>query len=133
MSTVGENILRLRRQLGLTQEELAKRMGYKSKSTINKIELGINDLPQSKIAQIAEVLGTTPARIMGWEEEELERKSPEEPRLTEGEKMWLELYNRVSDETRDMLVNMMDSFDRIPQDKQRLVLHMIRAALGIQE
>ena len=43
MSTIGENIQRMRKALGWTQEDLAKRMGYKSKSTINKIELGIND------------------------------------------------------------------------------------------
>lgn len=71
MSTVGENILRMRKRLGLTQEELAKRMGYKSKSTINKIELGINDIPQSKIVQFSEVLGTTPACLMGWEDNTL--------------------------------------------------------------
>lgn len=66
MSKIGENIAAARRRLGLTQEELATRMGYKSKSTINKIELGINDIPQSKIAKFAEVLGTTPATLMGW-------------------------------------------------------------------
>lgn len=110
MSTVGENILLMRKQLGLTQEELAKRMGYKSKSTINKIELGINDIPQSKIAQFAEVLCTTPAHLMGWDEEE--KNSPEEPKLTEGEKMLLELFRRV------------------PEEQQTLVLQMIRAALG---
>ena len=127
MSTVGDNILNRRRELGLTQEELAKRMGYKSKSTINKIEMGINDIPQSKIVKFAEVLYTTPAQLMGWDEED---SSPEEPKLTEGEKMWLELYNRVSDDTRDLLVKMMVSFDRIPEDKQKLALQMIRAALG---
>lgn len=112
MSTVGENILLMRKQLGLTQEELAKRMGYKSKSTINKIELGINDIPQSKIVQFAEVLCTTPARLMGWEEEE---NSPEEPKLTEGEKMLIDLFRLV------------------PEEKQRMVLEMIRVALGNQE
>jgi repressor LexA len=56
-----------RKELGLTQEELARKMGYKSKSTINKIELGRNDIPQSKIAKFAEVLDTTPGRLMGWE------------------------------------------------------------------
>ena len=66
MSKIGENIAAARRRLGLTQEELATRMGYKSKSTINKIELGINDIPQSKIAKFADVLGTTPAALMGW-------------------------------------------------------------------
>ena len=41
--------------------------------------------------------------------------SPSEPQLTEGEKMLLDLFNRV------------------PKDKQQLVLQMIRAALGNQE
>jgi transcriptional regulator with XRE-family HTH domain len=66
MSTIGENILHRRKQMGMTQEELAKRLGYKSKSTINKIELGINDIPRNKIEKFAEALGTTPACLMGW-------------------------------------------------------------------
>ena len=116
MSTVGDNILRMRKEMGMTQEELAKRMGYKSKSTINKIEMGINDIPQSKIVKFAEVLRTTPAQLMGWKDEtQLEQNTPGEPKLTEGEKMLLDLFNRV------------------PEDKQQLVLQMIRAALGSQE
>ena len=114
MSTVGENILYMRKRLGMTQEELATRMGYKSKSTINKIELGINDIPQSKIVKFAEVLGTTPAHLMGWNDEE-ENFSPENIELSEGEKMLLDLFRRV------------------PEDKQQLVLQMIRVALGNQE
>ena len=66
MSTLGDNILYMRKQLGLTQEELAKRVGYKSKSSINKIELGLNDIPRSKVVKFAEALGTTPARLMGY-------------------------------------------------------------------
>ena len=112
MSTVGDNILRMRKRLGMTQEELATRMGYKSKSTINKIELGINDIPQSKIVKFAEVLGTTPAYLMGWDEEE---NSPEEPKLSEGERMLLDLFRRV------------------PEEQQQLVLQMIRVALGTKE
>ena len=68
MSTVGKNIMRRRKELGMTQEELAARMGYKSKSTINKIELGINDIVQSKVVKFAEVLDTTTGYLMGWEE-----------------------------------------------------------------
>lgn len=69
MSTIGRKIQQRRKELGWTQEELAIKMGYKSKSTINKIELGINDIPQSKIKLFAEILKTTPAYLMGWEEE----------------------------------------------------------------
>lgn len=65
MSTIGKNISYMRKQLGWTQEELAHKMGYKSKSTINKIELGINDIPQKKLSQFANVLKTTPAHIIG--------------------------------------------------------------------
>ena len=129
MSTIGNNISRFRKELGMTQEDLAKLMGYKSKSTINKIELGINDIPQSKIVQFAQVLGTTPAELMGWEEED-KRDSPTEADLSEGEKMWLELYHKVSSETRDVLVKMMLSLDRLPEDEQKVALRMIHAALG---
>ena len=77
MSNIGNNIKARRTALKMTQEELAAKMGYKSKSTINKIELGINDIPQSKIVKFAEVLQTTPKALMDWEEvtEEMQKKS----------------------------------------------------------
>lgn len=59
MSNIGQKIKQRRLSLEMTQEELAFKMGYKSKSTINKIELGINDIPQSKIVQFAKVLQTS--------------------------------------------------------------------------
>ena len=104
MSTIGNNILLLRKQLGWSQEELAKKMGYKSKSTINKIELGINDIPQSKISRFAEVLETTPAQLMGWEEQK--NISTNELPLTDGEKMLLDLFNQVPEESQEMVLDM---------------------------
>lgn len=74
MVNIGKNIMEARKRAGLTQEELATRVGYKSKSAINKIELGIRDLPQKKIVQFAEALGTTPAALMGWESTTPEQK-----------------------------------------------------------
>ena len=62
-----QTIRQLREQLGLSQDELAKRLGYKSRSTIAKIESGSNDIPQSKIAAFAAALETTPARLLGLE------------------------------------------------------------------
>jgi DNA-binding XRE family transcriptional regulator len=66
MSILGERIRTRRNQLGLTQDELAKKMGYKSRSSINKIEIGENDIPQSKIVKFSKVLDTTPSYLMGW-------------------------------------------------------------------
>ena len=56
-----------REQLGLSQEELAARMGYRSKSSITKLEKGINDLPRAKLEELAAALDTTPAWLMGLE------------------------------------------------------------------
>lgn len=64
---IGHRIKARREELGISQEELARRMGYKSRSTIAKIEGEVNDLPQSRVGAFAEALETTPARLMGWE------------------------------------------------------------------
>ena len=60
-----ENIRARRIALNMTQQELAKKLGYKSTSTIAKIESGKNDIPQAKIAAFAAALDTTPAELMG--------------------------------------------------------------------
>lgn len=66
--TIGERIKLRREELNMTQDDLAKKLNYKSRSSINKIELGLYNLKQSKIKMIADALETTPAYIMGWEE-----------------------------------------------------------------
>lgn len=109
MSTVGDNILLMRKCLGWTQEDLAKRMGYKSKSTINKIELGINDIPQSKIALFAEVLGTTPAHLMGWNEEE--NKNSPDLILTAEEQVFLEAFRKLPDVQKQGLMDLVLNYD----------------------
>ena len=60
-----ENIKALRKQLGLSQEELAIKVGYTDRSSVAKIEAGLVDLTQSKIAAFAAALGVSPAQLMG--------------------------------------------------------------------
>ncbi len=66
MADLYDRIKERRKELQLSQDDLAKRLGYKSRSSINKIEKGINDIPQSKIVEIAKALQTTPEWLMGW-------------------------------------------------------------------
>lgn len=66
--TIGERIKLRREELNMTQEELAKKCGYKSRSSINKIELS-RDLPLNKVELMAKALETSPSKLMGWEEE----------------------------------------------------------------
>ncbi len=67
--TIYARIRKLREEQGMTQEDLAKKVGYKSRSTINKIESGLRDINQSQIISFAKALNVTPAYLMGWEDE----------------------------------------------------------------
>lgn len=65
---MGNRIKQLREKHKMTQDELAHKLGYSSRSSINKIEIGRSDLPQSKISLAAKILHTDPAYLLGWEE-----------------------------------------------------------------
>lgn len=67
--TVGDRIRARRTELGMTQEELAKKAGYKSRSSINKIELS-RTLSNSKVEKMSKLLECSIPYLMGWNEEQ---------------------------------------------------------------
>lgn len=82
--TVYERIRERRKYLKMSQEELAKKVGYADRSGIAWIEAGRIDLPQSKLEKIAAALQTTPSYLMGWlDEERNERLTAYKDALTE--------------------------------------------------
>ena len=111
---LGKRVKLRREELGLSQDELAKRLGYKSRSSINKIELGVNDVSQSKIKYLAEALHTTPAYLMGWSDEPQKENKPEKPELAEN----MIVYHRdgktseikLSPKKMDLLIQMIEEF-----------------------
>lgn len=68
--TVGERIRQKRIELNMSQDELAKKTGYKSRSSIQKIECARN-LPLSKVEVMARALDCSPSVLMGWDELEV--------------------------------------------------------------
>lgn len=62
--SVGDNIKKRRYELRMSQQELALAMGYKTRSTIAKIESGENDVSQKKLQKFAMVLDTTVANLV---------------------------------------------------------------------
>lgn len=75
MEDLGKNIKNRRKALKLTQEKLANILGYTSRSSISKIESGLADLTKDKIIDFANALETTPAYLMGWEDEKESNKN----------------------------------------------------------
>lgn len=76
MSVLSARIRQRREELGISQEELAARMGYRSKSSITKIEKGINDIPQNKLEDFAAALETSTAWLLGLEGGEMAAVPP---------------------------------------------------------
>ena len=66
-----DRVRRRREELQLTQDELAKRMGYKSRVSINKIENG-RPVSQKIIARLADALDVSVPYLMGWDEKPAE-------------------------------------------------------------
>lgn len=102
MEDLYKNIKARRLELGMSQEELAQKVGYTSRSTIARIERGDIDLPQSKILDMAKALKVTPSYLMGWEEEE------PYPEVGAYEVLW-EKYNALTTDHQQILTFFIDS------------------------
>ena len=98
---------------GMKQSELCEKTKI-PKSAISQYVSGSFEPKQDRLFLIAQALDVDPVWLMGFDVpmEKEKKDSPSEPQLTEGETLLLELFRRV------------------PEDQQKLVLQMIRAALG---
>ena len=65
---LAEKVRCRRIEMGLSQDDLAQKMGYSSRTSINKIENG-RPCSQKIIARLAEALNVSVSYLMGWEEQ----------------------------------------------------------------
>lgn len=103
-SSIGERIKLRRKQLGLSQADLAIKLGYKSRSSLNKIEKDSRNLTQSKIKAIADVLETTPSWIMGWDDEPEKAATTEETKIDSRLQKVIDCYNGMNVEGQNRLI-----------------------------
>ena len=111
MSTRSERIKALVEESNMSYQDLEKLTGIK-KSSLQRYASGVTTkIPLDVIEKLSAAFNVSQEYLMGWDEK---KDSPSDPELTEGEKILLDLFRRV------------------PEDKQQLVLQIIRAALGSQ-
>ena len=118
----------------MKQSELCEKTKI-PKSAISQYVSGAFEPKQDRIYLIAQALEVSEAWLMGYDVpmERDKKIPPEKMALTEGEKIWLELYHKLSNETRDVLVNMAGAFERLPADKQRFLLDAVRVVVDNQK
>ncbi|WP_335996906.1 helix-turn-helix domain-containing protein [Fusobacterium polymorphum] len=91
-----DRIRNRRKELGMTQDELAKLTGYNDRSSIAKIEAKKADLSQSKIIAFAEALKVSTSYLMDGEVKEIEEKSNINMNHIETDFMMIPLYESIS-------------------------------------
>lgn len=91
--TVGERVAARRKEIKMTQDELAKKLGYKSRSSVNKIELSLADVPLSKIEDIARALDCEAGYLMGWTDK----------KQSEARDRFLKAFDQLSPEDQEVL------------------------------
>ena len=95
--TVGDRIRQQREAKGITQLELARRIGYTTTGAISLIESGKRDLSLDKVREIAKALDVTPHWLMGWSDSPLEIKTDLELTIDELEGLNPEQLARIRD------------------------------------
>lgn len=117
VASCGLRISTALRERGMRQSELCK-LAHVPKSSLSLYLSGAYEPKQERIYDMAKALNVDEAWLMGYDvpmEKQSQIKNLEEPKLSEGESVLLDLFRRV------------------PEDKQELVLQMIRVALKTKE
>lgn len=106
--TVGQRIKLRRKELGISADELGKRIG-KNRATIFRYENGdIEKLPIDILKPIAEALSTTPQSLMGWEENNTTAET--NSGISEAKRKLFDLADSCSEDEALRLLQMMELF-----------------------
>lgn len=111
MKKTHEIVKERREQLGLSQDELARRVGYTNRSSIARIERGDTDIPQSKLYDIARALRVTPSYLMGEDTECVYTSDPPMmvAEMTAIDEESMEKFFELTPQNREIVLSLINS------------------------
>lgn len=109
--TVGENIYKARKEKGITQEELANKIGVK-RSIISKYENGSVQISTSTLKKIADVLEVSPTLLIDWEP------------IENAFQKWADNYCKN---------NLIDAFDKLNEEGQKVAVERVEELTEISK
>lgn len=128
VESCGQRIAKALKIKNMRQADLCK-FAEVPKSSLSLYLSGAYEPKQNRIYAMARVLDVSEAWLMGYDvpmDREKEKLSSSEETLTEGEKLWLELYRKTPEASRPMLQLLFETFGNIPESSQQMVLGMLR-------
>ena len=123
--TVADRVKLRREELGMSQEELAHKMGLKSRSSITRIEKSGDEISLKDVERLSEALDCSPLYLMDWSDdvhykpknlepvmvaEKAKYGTNDDKGISEKENEFIQLYSRLSDAQKDLVDNMMKAF-----------------------
>ena len=113
------NFLILCNRQGVAPNTVCADLGL-STATATKWKNGAMPRP-STMSTIAKYFNVSVEYLMG----ETDNRSPDQPELTEGEKLLLEAYRRASDDVKPVLINVMEALESMPLEKLKAVVSLL--------
>lgn len=98
--TIYDRVRARRIELGMSQAELAEKVGYHAKSAISKLENGERDISQTMVLRLASVLGVSVAYLLLGHEIEESKETEEEKRIKE----FISLFTQLTPDQQKMLI-----------------------------
>ncbi len=132
---IGEKIKQRRIELGWSQQKLADKMGYTSKSTITRIEKGYNDVAQKNIAKFADVLGVSIAYLMGWDDEDYDMNITEESanKADSNADSFIKNFTQLQAGQQSLMIELIEALKEEPQDFDKVAIILGKIARALQD
>ena len=111
--TVGQRIREKRIELGLTQEELATKMGYSGKTSVSAAEKCGDNITTTKVSKFADALGVSFKYLMFGEDDSVTNAVKQiqtekyDPKMIERAIRFLEAYDRSNPEIQNAIQSLL--------------------------
>ena len=103
--TVADRVRESREKMGLSQEELAHRMGLKSRSSITRIEKSGDFISLKDVERLSQILNVSVLYLMGWENRSIENIDTSDDKVLR-EAKFSKLYAQLNDDQKKIVDDM---------------------------
>lgn len=125
--TIGQKIKELRKQLNMSVDDLATKLG-KNRATIYRYEKGdIENLPLDVLEPLAKALETTPGYLMGWESNKEKVSNPDQATIGDVLRIWRLENSLTLQEFSDDLGIPIEKLDRYETGTEQIPVNIINA------
>lgn len=110
--TTADRIKFAREKIGMSQEELAKKLGLKSRSSIARIEKSGDDVTLKDVERLSDILGCSIPYLMGWDEGD---SSVDGKDVTENFAKYADIirqYEKLNDHDRALVDNLIETLSK---------------------